>query len=367
LLQDRLYLNNGAGIFSKSSGLPRMLSSSKAVISLDYDNDGDLDLAVAGRVVPGKYPLTPESFILENNQGKFTDVTETIAPDFQEVGLINEMIASDYDGDGDKDLIVVGEWMPVTIFNNEAGKLQKVAIPAFEGTEGWWNTIAEIDFDNDGDMDYFAGNLGANNKFHPSAEKPLHIYGNNFDDDGNYDMILSKLYKGELVPVRGRECSSTQNPFVSEKIKTYKEFANSTLADIYGGEILENSFHKTVFEFESIYIENKGNGEFTITHLPNHAQLGPTSSFVFTDINQDGHLDVLGVGAIHEAEVETVRYDGNVGYILLGDSQGGLQPYKDISFYNDLNARKMKILDIQGKPHLVIANNDGPLTVFKIN
>ena len=245
--------------------------------------------------------------------------------------------------------------------------MQKVAIPAFEGTEGWWNTIAEIDFDNDGDMDYFAGNLGANNKFHPSAEKPLHIYGNNFDDDGNYDMILSKLYKGELVPVRGRECSSTQNPFVSEKIKTYKEFANSTLADIYGGEILENSFHKTVFEFESIYIENKGNGEFTITHLPNHAQLGPTSSFVFTDINQDGHLDVLGVGAIHEAEVETVRYDGNVGYILLGDSQGGLQPYKDISFYNDLNARKMKILDIQGKPHLVIANNDGPLTVFKIN
>jgi hypothetical protein len=280
--------------------------------------------------------------------------------------MVNDMILSDYDGDNDKDLIVVGEWMPITIFENIDGKLQKKKIDAFEGSEGWWNTISEIDFDNDGDMDYFVGNLGGNNKFHPSKEKPLHIYGNNFDDDGNYDMILSKLYNGNLVPVRGKECSTNQNPFVSQKIKTYKQFANSTLTDIYGDNMIKNSFHEVVHEFESVYIENKGNGKFEIRHLPNTAQFGPTMSFVFTDINHDGHTDVVGIGAIHESEVETVRYDANVGYVLLGDSKGGLKSYNDVSFYNNLNAKHMKLIDIKNEHYLFIANNDGPLAIFKI-
>jgi enediyne biosynthesis protein E4 len=366
LLQDRLYMNDGKGSFKKSNKLPRVTSSTKAVLSLDYDNDGDLDIVIGGRVVSGKYPLIPKSYILENKNGSFTDVTNKIAPEFSEIGMINDMILTDYDGDNVKDLIVVGEWMPITIFKNINGKLQKVSIKAFEKTEGWWNIISEIDFDNDGDIDYFVGNLGGNNKFHPSENKPLHIYGNNFDDDGNYDMILSKLYNGNLVPVRGKECSTSQNPFVSQKIKTYKEFANSTLADIYGESILEKSFHEQVYEFESVYIENKGNGEFVIKHLPNTAQFGPTMSFEFLDINQDGHLDVLGVGAIHESEVETVRYDANVGYILLGDSKGGLKTYKDISFYNNFNAKHMKLIDVKKEPYLFIANNDGPLVIFKI-
>ncbi|MBU3821835.1 VCBS repeat-containing protein [Flavobacteriaceae bacterium XHP0103] len=367
LLQDRLYINDGKGNFSKSSNLPKMLSSTKAILPFDLDGDGDLDLAVAGRVVPGKYPLAPRSYILENNDGKFLDITEKVAPEFLQVGLVNNMILSDYDGDGKKDIMVVGEWMPITVFDNTGGKLEKIAVKSFEGTEGWWNTIAEIDFDGDGDMDYFVGNVGGNNKFHPTPEKPLHIYGNNFDGDSNYDMVLSKLYNGNLVPVRGKECSTNQNPFVSEKIKTYKEFANSTLADIYGNEMLAESYHEQVFEFESVYLENKGKGEFVIKHLPSVAQFGPTMSFVFMDVNHDGHLDVVGSGAIHEAEVETVRYDGNVGYVLLGDSKGGLKEYKDIGFYSDLNAKHMKRLDIKGSPYLFIANNNMPLTVFKVN
>src|SRR5690606_22424300 len=252
-------------------------------------------------------------------------------------------------------------------FNNSNGKFQKVAIDSFEGTSGWWNTISEIDFDNDGDMDYFVGNLGGNNKFHPTKEKPLHIYGNNFDDDGNYDMILSKLYGDNLVPVRGKECSTSQNPFVSEKIKTYKEFANSSLADIYGSDVLATSYHKEAYKFESVYIENKGNGKFEVRHLPSVAQLGPTMSFVFADINHDGHMDVIGSGAIHEAEVETVKYDSNIGYILLGDSKGGLKPYKDVSFYNDLNAKNMQLVNLKNSPYLFIANNNRSLVIFKMN
>ncbi|HLT53604.1 MAG TPA: hypothetical protein VKZ97_06925, partial [Flavobacteriaceae bacterium] len=131
-------------------------------------------------------------------------------------------------------------------------------------------------------------------------------------------------------------------------------------------EVIENSYHKVATEFESVYLENKGNGAFVLKHLPNNAQLGPTMSFVFTDVNNDGHIDVIGSGAIHESEVETVRYDSNVGYILLGDSKGGFQSYKDVSFYNDLNAKQMKIVNIKDEPYVFIANNDRPLTIFKI-
>ena len=367
LLQDRLYINDGKGNFARSNALPKMLSSTKAVLSFDFDNDGDLDLVVAGRVVPGKYPLAPRSYILENKEGRFVDVTDSVAPEFSQIGMVNDLLLSDYDGDGNPELMVAGEWMPITVFDVANGKFQKVSVASFEGTEGWWNTIAEIDFDDDGDLDYFVGNLGGNNKFHPTSEKPLHIYGNNFDGDGNYDMVLSKLYNGNLVPVRGKECSTSQNPFVSEKIKTYKEFANSTLADIYGSDMLAESYHEQVFGFESVYMENLGNGEFKINHLPNVGQFGPTMSFVFMDVNRDGHMDVVGAGAIHEAEVETVRYDGNVGYVLLGDSKGGMKPYKDLGFYNDLNAKHMKSMDIKGERYLFIANNNMPLTVFKVN
>ncbi len=263
--------------------------------------------------------------------------------------------------------MVVGKWMPLTVLNNADGIFTQTDPKGLEQTSGWWNTIAEIDFDQDGDLDYFVGNLGGNNKFHPSPEKPLHVYGTNLGDDGNYDMFLSKNYQGNLVPVRGKECSTQQNPFVSEKIKSYKEFANSTLEDIYGKNVLENSYHKQVVEFKSAYLENKGSGTFEIKQLPNYAQLGPTLSFVFTDVNQDGNMDVIGAGAIHEAEVETVRYDSNIGYVVLGDSKGGFKPYKDVNFYNDLNAKAMKLVTIKNEPYLLIANNDRPLTIFKIN
>ncbi|MUP44954.1 RNA-binding protein [Gramella sp. BOM4] len=367
LLQDRLYINEGQGNFSRSKNLPKMLTSTKAVSSIDYDMDGDLDLFVAGHLIPGKYPLPPKSYVLQNNHGVFTNVTREVAPEFSEIGIINDIIFSDYDGDNDKDLLIAGEWMPLSIFRNENGHFAPATIPSLTDTDGWWNTIAEIDFDNDGDMDYFAGNIGGNNKFHPTQEKPLYIYGKDLGDDQNYDMFLSKLYKGNLVPVRGKECSSTQNPFLTQRIKSFQEFANSTLEDIYGKKVLESSYHRKATEFESVYLENTGNGEFKVRHLPGEAQLGPSLAFAFADVNGDGFKDVIGSGAIHEAEVETVRYDSNIGYVLLGDSNGGFKAYKDLNFYNDLNAKNMKLVEIGNKPHLIIANNNKPLSIFRID
>ena len=365
LLQDRLYLNDRSGKLVKTLNLPKMLTATKSVKQIDYDNDGDLDLAIGGHSISGKYPLAPNSYILQNNKGIFKVVTNMVAPEFSKVGIVNDLLFSDYDSDGDKDLIVVGEWMPITVFINTKGKFKIKALPEFKNTEGWWNTVSEVDIDKDGDLDYFFGNLGENNKFHPSIEKPLHIYGNNFDNNGTYDMVLSKLYKGNLVPVRGKECSTQQNAFVSKKMPTFKSFATSTLGDIYGKEQLKASYHKQAHEFGSAYAINKGKGSFILKKLPKTAQVGPTQSFEFYDVNSDGYQDVIGVGGIYESEVETIRYDSNIGYILLGDSKGNLKPYKDLGFYNGENTKHIKKMKIAGKPYFIIANNDAPIGVFQ--
>ncbi|MDT0690376.1 VCBS repeat-containing protein [Salegentibacter sp. F188] len=366
LLQDRLYLNEGKGNFIKSRKLPKMSTSSKAVRATDFDNDGDQDLVIGGHHIPGKYPLAPRSYLLENENGHFKDVTKTLAPKLFEIGIVNDLIFTDYDNDKDDDLIVVGEWFPITVLENRNGRFSLKSIPEFTKTEGWWNSIKEVDINNDGNMDYLLGNLGENNKFHPSEEKPLHIYGNNFDDNGTYDMVLSKEYKGKLVPVRGKECSTVQNPFVSEKISTYEEFASSSLQEIYGEEEISNSYHKEVYSFSSIIAINNGDGSFTQTKLPTTAQVGPTMDFQIVDINDDGFPDVIGVGSIFEAEVETIRYDSNTGYILLGDSEGNLKPHRDISFYNGYNVKGMASIEIRGETHYIMANNNGPVTIFKM-
>lgn len=367
LLQDRLYLNDKKGKFIKSSGLPKMLSNTKAVKSFDFDQDGDSDLVVGGHCVPGKYPLVAQSYFLRNDNGVFKDVTAVLAPEFSKIGIVNDFIFSDYDNDGLKDLIAVGEWMPITVLKNTSGKFKIINAKEFEGTEGWWNTVSEADIDNDGDLDYFFGNLGGNNKFHPSAEKPLHIYGNNFDQNSSYDMVLSKLYKGNLVPVRGKECSTQQNSFVSKKMPTFKSFALSNMNDIYGDKELKQSYHKKAFQFKSGYAINNGKGSFTFKELPNSAQFGPTMCFVFEDVNKDGFIDVIGAGGIYEAEVETIRYDSNTGYILLGGSKGNLSPHKDLNFYNDANAKQMKSIKIKGKKHLIIGNNNAQLNIYSID
>ena len=363
MLQDRLYLNNGKGQFNTYSKLPSMLINSKKVGVFDFNKDGYPDLFIAGQVLPGKYPQSCRSYVLKNIKGSFQDVTNEVAPDFFNLGIVNDFIFSDHDGDGDKDIILVGEWMPITILDNSNGVFSKKEIKSFLKTEGWWNTLKEIDVDNDGDMDYVFGNLGENNKFHPTIDKPLHIYGNNFDDNDTYDMVLSKIYKGQQVPVRGKECSTAQNPFVSEVAPTYKEFAVSSLVDIYGEDQIRSSYHKESYTFSTLSAINNGDGTFLVQPLPVEAQMGPTLGLDVYDINNDGFNDLIGIGGIHEAEVETIRYDGNTGYIVLG-SKDGFLPYKDYNFYNDKNAKKIQDIQIGGRSYFLIANNDSSLTIF---
>ena len=367
LLQDRLYLNNGNGTFKKSSKLPKMLTSGKSIATADIDNDGDLDIFVGGNVVPGKYPETPFSYLLENDKGTFKDITSTAGKELKQYGIINDAIFTDIDNDKDPDLVIAGEWIPITVFKNNNGVFTKSPNETIETKTGWWNSLLAHDFDNDGDLDLIAGNFGTNNKFHPSEKKPLHVYGKDFDKNGSYDMVLSKIYKGKLVPVRGKECSTEQNPFVSEKIKTYKEFAQSELTDIYGKEDIENAYHLKATYFKTAYLENDGSGRFTIKELDIKTQLGPTFAMIAKDINNDGHMDIIGTGNEFNAEVETIRYDASKGFVLLGDSKGNFTPLNDNSFYNNNNSKDLKIIKIKNKEVILVANNNGPLELFRIN
>lgn len=367
LLQDRLYVNEGSGNFEKNTAaLPVMLNSGKSIVASDYDGDGDIDLFVGGNVVPGKYPLGGQSYLLQNNKGTFKNILTTDDA-LSQTGMVSDAVFSDYDGDGDQDLLLVGEWMAPTVFRNNNGIFEKSEqISGLDKSEGWWFHIAAADLDGDGDDDYLVGNIGMNNKFQPKKDKPVYIYARDFDDNGSFDVALSKVNNGKLVPVRGKECSSEQNPFLLEKIKTYKEFASLEMKDIYGEEELANAEKFTVHMFESAVIMNLGNGNFEMHSLPNQAQLGPTLSSVFSDFNKDGNIDILGIGAIYDAEVETIRYDSNFGYVLLGDDKGGFSYSTKYSPRIDSDARDLISLDIKGEPHFLMANNNGTLKLFTI-
>lgn len=365
LLQDRLYINDGNGNFSVAeNALPKMLSSGMAITAGDYDMDGDLDLFVGGNVVPGNYPNPPRSYLLKNEEGKFTDVTSE-NNSLAEMGMVSQALFTDYDGDNDLDLLVVGEWMQPTFFNNNKGTFARAEnIVGLEHTEGWYFSVIAADFDKDGDEDYVFGNLGKNNKFQPNKEHPLYIYAKDFDNNGSYDVALSKEIDGKLVPVRGKECSSEQNPFLLDKIKTYKEFASLDMKDIYGEDKLKDAFLLKAHLFETIYVENKGDGTFDIRKLPNEAQMGPTLSLLAKDINEDGNLDIMGVGGMYDTEVETIRYDSNYGYVLLGDGKGGFANSKSFNPFIDKDAKGLVEIVIKGKDCYLVVSNNAPLEIF---
>lgn len=365
LLQDRLYINDGTGNFSPSpQALPKMLISGKSVVSGDYDSDGDLDLFIGGNVIPGKYPLLPSSYLLENNAGVFKDITSD-HPDLQQIGMISESLFTDFDNDDDLDLLVVGEWMSPTFFQNDLGKLTKVdRFQNLNAAKGWWFSVISGDFDQDGDQDYVLGNLGMNNKFHPTKEKPISIYAKDFDQNGSFDVALTKVADGRTVPVRGKECSSQQNPYLLQEIGTYKEFANLAVTDIYGAERMQGAYFNEVTTFESVYLENNGAAGFEIRSLPNQAQVGPTLSMVATDVNGDGNLDLVGAGAIYDAEVETIRYDSNYGYTLLGNGSGKFNYSEHHRPMLDSDVKDLETLTINNRSFFIAVSNNAPLVVF---
>lgn len=367
LLQDRLYVNDGKGNFKKSHNLPKMLTNSKGICSADFDNDGDLDLFVGSRVINGKYPLTNPPYLLENRQGKFINVISEKINDLSNIQMINDAIFSDFDNDGDADLIIVGEWMPIILFENNNSKFIRKEVPEFKNSNGWFQSITETDIDNDGFKDYVIGNWGSNNKFHPSEKKPLYVYADYLDANSTFDIVLSKVSKkGKLLPVRGKECSSQQVPILNKKVKSFKEFASLTLPDIYGENALSKASHFEAHNFGSFILKNNQKNNFKIQKLPVQAQFSPTLSTEVFDINNDGYLDIFGVGNIYDSEVETIRYDASKGYILLGNENEVFTYLNDVSYFNNNEAKAIRKLIIKNTPHFIILNKNNELTILKL-
>ena len=370
LYQDRLYTNDGTGRFEKSvDKLPTISASGSCVAAGDYDSDGDPDLFVGGRVHPGKYPFPARSYVLNNDGGVFADVTDRVAPELREPGLVTSAVWSDYDGDGVLDLIVVGEWMPVSVFQNTGGRLiERTADYGLEETTGWWNVVETVDFDNDGDSDYVLGNLGLNYKYKASEGEPLRIYAHDFDGSGTLDIVLGYYNEGTCYPVRGRECSSQQIPVLRTRFPTYAAFGRATLADVYGAALNEG-LHYEAKMFASCTMENLGKGRFSIRPLPVEAQFSTVQGIVVKDFDGDDNLDLLVAGNFHVSEVETGRADAGIGLLLTGDGHGNFHPVQvsTSGFMADLDVRDLAMArSANGPPYILVGNNNDRLQVFRV-
>jgi hypothetical protein len=371
-LKDRLYLNDGNGNFSRVTGqeIDNYTISGKSVAKIDFDKDGDYDIIVGNRIKPQQYPLHEPSIIYENINGTFSNVTGIVAPDFEDFGMVNKVIATDFNNDGWEDFITVGEWTGIGLFLNENGVFKDISNKSkLDAEKGWWFSITETDINNDGNKDYLIGNVGLNIKFKVSPEKPLRIYAADFDSNGTLDDVLSYKYNGVFVPARGKECSTQQMPFIAEKIPTYNQFANSSLEDIYGQNI-NSSYQREVTQFKSIVLINDGNGIFKTVDLPNMAQTLPILDGDTFDFNKDGYEDVIVVGNIYNTEVETPRLDNPFGLVLLSngkDAYSVVTPDKT-GFYIHGNAKSVEIIERKHKTNLVIVgNNNSKVETFEFD
>jgi hypothetical protein len=367
-LQDRFYRNDGKGNFSVDwNVLPRMPISGKEVEAGDYDGDGDLDLFVGGRLVPGTYPFSPPSFILNNDGGVFKDVTDQVLPFLREGGLITDAEWVDINGDGKLDLLAVGEWTSINFFINKGDKFEVLDNDMLAKQIGWWSSIHANDFDGDGDQDIVLGNLGLNYKYKASHQEPFHIYCHDFDNSGNLDIVLGYYNQGTCYPVRGRTCSSQQMPFIKKKFKSYTEFGEASIQDVYG-EKLDKALHYAATNFASVYLQNNGNGQFEIRMLPQMAQLSSITSILSDDFDGDGKLDIVFSGNLFTSEVETTRNDASIGGMLKGDGQGNFSwvPVTKSGYFTPGDVKDVERGNLAGGGYFyVVANNDDKLKILK--
>lgn len=369
LLRDRLYINNGEGQFVRNiSALPNIDQSSQCIKASDIDNDGDLDLFVGTRLIARQYTYPATSYILINENGNFKKARPETVPALTDIGMVTDAVFTDIDNDNDEDLLIVGEWMEIKVLTNTKGTFEDSSENyGLKDTRGIWWSITASDLDNDGDDDYIIGNLGKNNKFKATEEHPFKVYANDFDNNGTNDIVFAKFYKDDYVPMRGRECTSQQMPYVSEKFKDYDSFASSKLIDILPEDKVEDAVVYEIKNFESIILIND-NGKLIKKPLPNEAQISPIKSTLVLDVNKDGHQDIVTVGNHYGVEVETPRYDAGYGTVLLGDGQNN---FKFVSpntsgFYVPHDSRQLQQLQLSNKDFILVTNNNKDLSIFNI-
>jgi enediyne biosynthesis protein E4 len=369
-LQDRLYLNDGHGRFHKAAGaLPPEDISGGPVAAADYDGDGDVDLFVGGRIVPWHYGADPRSMLLQNDgRGHFSDVTARFAPELVHAGMITDAVWRDVDGDGRPDLIVVGEWMPITIFHNAGGgRLVRLNAKGLEQSTGWWNRIIAGDFTGHGRVDFIVGNLGLNTRLQATAAEPVTMYVKDFAGNGTDQQIVSVTNHGVSYPLELRDDLLKAIPSLRLRYLTYKDYARQTVKDIFTAPELQGAIFKEAREFASALARNNGDGSFTLVPLPREAQIAPIYGILAQDLEGHGKTDLLVAGNFDGVKPEIGRMSAGYGLLLQGNGKGDFTAVRvqQSGFFVPGQARDIKRLRTRnGYLYVVARNNDRPL-VFR--
>ncbi|MBC8646967.1 MAG: VCBS repeat-containing protein, partial [Thermoanaerobaculia bacterium] len=371
LLQDRLYVNRGRGRFVRDArALPTMLTSTATVRAADFSGDGRPDLFVGGRLTPRDYPLPTRSYLLRNDGGHFTDVTEQVAPELAKPGgMITDAVWIDFDGDGRLDLVTAGEWMPIQFLRNDAKGFhdvtQSTRLPPLRG---WWYSLAAGDFDHDGRPDLVAGNLGLNYTYTTSKASTFGIYAGDFTGNRTTDVVLTKMIDGTEYPFAGLSPLGREIYPLGLRFPTYGSFAEASIAQLFSPAQLRQAVHFQADTFASVYLHNDGKGAFSVSALPNLAQIAPIKAIAVHDVDGDRNLDLLVAGNLYDAEPNTPRADAGNGLWLRGDGKGHFAPIppSESGFLAPLNVTGLALIKTTTGVGVLVANAGDSLQAFTI-
>lgn len=378
LFQDRLYLNDGRGKFEKSVGrLPKMFTSGACARAADFDRDGDLDLFVGGRVIPGRYGASPTSYLLQNDAGRFKDVAKEIAPGLSQAGMIADALWTDFNTDSQPDLIIAGEWTAILFFENQNGRLVKTEPAIFNSQgrslkpSGWWNSLAAADFDQDGDADYVLGNLGLNTDFKASEEEPLLLYGGYLDPDQSWEGIIAQYLpaengKSKAFPFPSRDQLMDQMNGLKKNFTNYESYSEATIEAIISPKAIDEAAVLKANNFQSAYLENRGKEGFQFKSLPIEAQFSPIYAIQTVDFDADGRLDLLCGGNFYGPAVQLGRYDASPGLLLRGNGKGDFKtiPLSESGFLADGEVRAIVALSVNERLVYIVARHDDYLSAY---
>lgn len=368
-LADRLYRNNGRGEFTlAASALPEFYDSGSCVAPADFDRDGDLDLFIGNRSVPWQYGATPTSYLLLNDgKGKFSSATEKYAPELAQVGMVTDAAWHDYDKDGDLDLLVVGEWMAVSLFQNTRGQLINVTEQAgLSKTNGWWNCIAIEDLNGDGYSDFIAGNWGRNTEIRASLEEPATLYAADFDSNGVFDPLLCYFKQGKSYPMPLRSALLEQLPRLKAKLPTHADYAGKQITEIFSEERLREVEIKYAYTFATTIFYGSKAGTFRALPLPLAAQVAPVFAILCEDFDHDGAKDLLLAGNFHGLNPQLGRYDASYGVLLKGNGAENFSavPMRESGLHLNGQVRDAVLLHRQKQDLLIFAVNNTPPQIY---